>query len=94
MTVRAKILLAACAFGLAIGGNAVAASLKAATTIPPAGPTKLANPGGGELEDTYCKNGSSKFKPCNQDFLNACKKAGGTMSGEQGWGGRTCWEPS
>lgn len=61
----------------------------------PSGPSdKASSNGGGATEDKYCKDGSSKFPACNAKFVQACKAAGGTMSGQQGWGGKTCWEPS
>ena len=50
--------------------------------------------GSGATEDKYCKNSSSRFPDCSKKFVQDCKAAGGTMSGQQGWGGRTCWEPS
>lgn len=60
----------------------------------PSGPGAKAAPSGGATEDKYCKNGSDKYPACDANFVQACKGAGGTMSGKQGWGGKTCWEPS
>jgi hypothetical protein len=61
----------------------------------PSGPSGKASSGnGGATEDKYCKNGSSKFPDCNTKFIQDCKAAGGNMSGQQGWGGKTCREPS
>lgn len=61
----------------------------------PSGPSgKASANNGGATEDKYCKNGSSKFPDCNTKFVQDCKAAGGNMSGQQGWGGKTCREPS
>jgi hypothetical protein len=30
--------------------------------------------------------------PCDEEFEKACKDAGGTLSEEQGWGGKTCFK--
>lgn len=45
------------------------------------------------LEDSYCSDSSSRHVACDAAFVQACADNGGTMSGGQGWGGRTCWEP-
>ena len=55
---------------------------------------KVSSDNSGATEDKYCKNGSSKFPDCNTKFIQDCKAAGGNMSGQQGWGGKTCREPS
>ena len=93
MTATAKaIFTAACMIGVLMGG-VHAASLKAGSSRPPVGPTNLANPGA-VSEDKYCQNGHATFPACDKAFADSCKKGGGTMSGQQGWGGKTCWEPS
>jgi hypothetical protein len=52
----------------------------------------LTAPGGGQLEDEHCGPG---HVPCDDIFEKYCTKVlKGTMSGEQGWGGKTCWTPS
>lgn len=90
---KTAILTAMLVLGSLMGG-ANALTLKSATVKPPVGPGSIAAPGGGGLEDTYCKNGHATFPACDAAFAAACKKAGGTMSGTQGWGGKSCWEPS
>ena len=32
------------------------------------------------------------YPPCDEKFEKACKDAGGHMSDEQGWGGKTCFK--
>jgi hypothetical protein len=51
----------------------------------------LAAPDGGPLKDTYCGGSSGTYPACDKTFTDGCKANGGTMSGTQGWGGKTCW---
>jgi hypothetical protein len=49
-------------------------------------------PGAGPLKDEHCGPG---HVPCDGIFEKYCTKVlKGTMSGEQDWGGKTCWTPS
>lgn len=57
------------------------------TTPPPTGPTSLAADEQ-KLEDIYCGPG---HVPCDDIFIAYCKLIGGTMSGRQPWGGKTCF---
>ena len=92
MTTTKTIVTAALILGAFMGG-ANALSLKANTK--PQVPGSIAAPAQpGATEDYYCKNGHGKFADCSPAFVAACKKIGGTMSGEQGWGGKTCFTPS
>jgi hypothetical protein len=92
MTTTKTILTAAIILGAFMGG-ANALSLKANTK--PQAPGSIAAPAQpGATEDYYCKDGHAKFAACSPAFAAACKKIGGTMSGEQGWGGKTCFTPS
>lgn len=55
--------------------------------------------GGGELEDEYCRSDGGPLTVnvpwrCGTQFAADCKALGGTMSGEQPWGGQTCHTPS
>lgn len=93
MKTKITILTAALLLAGALGAHA--ASFSAAPGKDrPSGPGAKAAPGGGATEDKYCKTGSDKYPACDANFVQACKSAGGTMSGQQGWGGKTCWEPS
>jgi hypothetical protein len=47
--------------------------------------------GGGTLPDFQC--GPGQPDACDAKFTDKCNRAGGTLSGEQGWGGKTCWTP-
>ena len=92
MTITKTIVTAALILGAFMGG-ANALSLKA--NAKPQAPGSIAAPTQpGATEDYYCKNGHGKFADCSPAFVAACKKIGGTMSGEQGWGGKTCFTPS
>lgn len=88
-TIATTILLIG---ALMSGANAL--TLKAKSANPQPNPGNIAAPAPGATEDHYCKNGHPKFASCTADFVAACKKVGGTMSGQQGWGGRTCFTPS
>lgn len=92
MTKTKTTLSAAFILGALLGG-ANALELKA--NVKPQAPGSIAAPTQpGATEDYYCKNGHAKFADCSAAFVAACKKIGGTMSGEQGWGGKTCFTPS
>ena len=61
-------------------------------TLAPPTTLDLAAPDGGQLEDEHCGPG---HVPCDDIFEKYCTKVlKGTMSGEQDWGGKTCWTPS
>ena len=90
---KTTILTAMIVLGSLMGG-ANALTLKAAPAKPTA-PGSIAAPAvPGATEDYYCKDGHKTFAGCSPAFAAACKKIGGTMSGEQGWGGNTCFTPS
>jgi hypothetical protein len=92
MTTTKTILTTVLILG-ALMGSASALSLKANTK--PQAPGSIAAPAQpGATEDYYCKNGHAKFAACSPAFAAACKKIGGTMSGDQEWGGKTCFTPS
>jgi hypothetical protein len=56
-----------------------------------ASPHGLKADGGGTLPDFHCGPGQADV--CDAAFTAKCKDKGGTLSGEQGWGGKTCWTP-
>jgi len=86
---------AALALGLVLSFGAVASSATASELMwvkdshssRTAGANSLAADVG-PAEDTYCGPG---FVACDAKFRANCKKNGGHMSGQQGWGGKTCW---
>jgi hypothetical protein len=47
--------------------------------------------GGSTLSNFHC--GPGEADTCDADFAAKCKDKGGTLSREQGWGGKTCWTP-
>lgn len=65
-------------------------------TAPPPPPVNRvsAKPHPGGTRDFYCKTGSSEFPACDLAFETKCENAGGNLSGVQGWGGKTCVEPT
>ena len=76
--------------------HASAAQMRSTTASPPptAGSQTIKS-NSGPVGDEYCKNGSKVHVPCDKIFVAYCKKVlHGTMSGKQGWGGQTCFEPS
>jgi hypothetical protein len=92
------------AAALALGGFAPAVHAEASAPLlikladagsvkakkPKAG-LKLKAPGG-EAKDEHCGPG---HVPCDDIFVKFCTKVlGGTMSEQQGWGGKTCFEPT
>ncbi len=91
---RIKITIALAILTVGALANAVNAAQLKTAPAKPADLGRIAAPAPGATEDHYCKNGHPKFAACTPAFVAACKKVGGTMSGEQGWGGRTCWTPS
>jgi hypothetical protein len=86
-------------FALAIG-LALVATLALPLLSAHAGDLKTRSPstqlgfkanGGGTLPDFHC--GPGQADACDADFAAKCKEKGGTLSGTQGWGGKTCWTP-
>lgn len=81
---------ASLAFATVTTVPAGAAESKAAVKHGPS--LKLKSKGSGPLKDEHC---GPNHVPCDSVFERYCTKVlKGTMSGEQGWGGRTCWTPS
>lgn len=81
--------------------SAYAASQKLAptpsSTIKPA--LGLKSAGGGAVKDDYCSpkgTAPTVHVPwnCGPQFKADCKRLGGTLSGTQPWGGKTCHSPS
>jgi hypothetical protein len=60
-------------------------------TRSPSAQLGLKSNGGGTLPDFHC--GPGQADACDADFAAKCKDKGGTLSGTQGWGGKTCWTP-
>jgi hypothetical protein len=50
----------------------------------------LKSNGGGTLPDFQCGPG---YDPCDATFTQKCADKGGTLSGPQQWGGKTCFTP-
>ncbi len=61
---------------------------------PPFEPRLSALPDTGGTRDFYCSDSNDNYAACDAAFTQKCKDAGGTMSDLQGWGGKTCFEPS
>ena len=92
-----KLAFIALISALAIG-QAEAAQLRNKATVGPTTPpaaSQTIKSNSGPVGDEYCKNGSTIHVPCDKIFKAYCEKVlHGTMSGRQGWGGQTCFEPS
>ncbi|MEO1550057.1 MAG: hypothetical protein AAFR93_06450 [Pseudomonadota bacterium] len=43
----------------------------------------------GATRDYNC--GGKNMSPCDDDFAKGCEDGGGVMSGQQRWGGKTCF---
>jgi hypothetical protein len=82
---------AALTLAVALSGAASAAQFKNRTNSPPpAGPSKLTGQQH-TVKDLYCGPG---HQPCDDLFWAYCKLIGGTPSGRQPWGGKTCFHPT
>jgi hypothetical protein len=99
-----SIAMLSLAAALALGGLAPAVHAEAISPgfmqLADAGRMKSKKPNadlnlkarGGEAKDEHCGPG---HVPCDDIFEKFCAKVlGGTMSGKQGWGGKTCFEPT
>jgi hypothetical protein len=105
MTMKSHMLaMLGLATALALGGFTPAIHAETASsahvTLADAGRMKAKKPKadlnlkarGGEAKDEHCGPG---HVPCDDIFEKFCAKVlGGTMSGKQGWGGKTCFEPT
>jgi hypothetical protein len=91
---KIALFAVALSFAIASSGGAEAARLKMRTASPPPQGMSDLKAKPRVVRDKYCKDNSPNHVPCDWVFENYCKLLGGTMSGRQGWGGKTCWTPS
>lgn len=88
-----KVMSFAAVLTLAVtlSGAASAGQFKNRTNSPPpVGPGKLTGQQH-TVKDIYCGPG---HVPCDNVFWAYCKLIGGTPSGRQPWGGKTCFHPT
>lgn len=75
-----------------LAGPAAAQTFRAVTPNPPPQPGLGLSNGQEPVADEHCGPG---HVPCDSIFEDYCAKVlHGHMSDQQGWGGKTCFEPS
>lgn len=93
LTCKTKVLAGGAAILMALTFSTPSVEAKELRAKTPAPAMGLKAPGAGPAKDFSC--GANQMYSCdNPYFYSDCKKLGGTVSGVQGFGGRTCWEPT